>query len=182
MEIHTTSLHEVKLFEPTTHTDERGFFRETMRESILHDVGVDMDFVQENHAGSHQNVLRGLHYQVKEPQGKLIWVVTGSVFDVALDVRKDSPTLGQWMGERLDAASPRILWIPPGFAHGYYVLCDWAEIIYKTTAYYNPALERTVAWNDPALDITWPLPEGTTPMLSPRDAEAPLLDRAELYL
>ncbi len=171
----------VILIEPQVYNDERGFFLETFRVSLFKDNGINYDFVQENHSGSKKNVLRGLHYQVVKPQGKLVRVVKGEVFDVAVDLRRSSVTFGQWVSEVLSEDNKRILWIPPGFAHGFYVLSDWAEVIYKTTEYYSPEYERTIIWNDPDIGIKWPISDNVEPILSEKDKKGKYLKEAEVY-
>ncbi len=164
-----TAIADVLLLEPKIFGDERGFFYESFNAKTFREVtGVDVKFVQDNHSNSVRNVLRGLHYQVEQPQGKLVRVVKGEVFDVAVDIRRDSPTFGQWVGEILSAENKRQLWIPAGLAHGFVVLSETAEFLYKTTDYYAPAHERCIAWNDPDLAIAWPM-DGV-PSLSDKDA------------
>ena len=164
-----TAIADVLLLEPKVFGDDRGFFYESFNAKTLREAtGVDVQFVQDNHSKSARNVLRGLHYQVEQPQGKLVRVVQGEVFDVAVDIRKGSPTFGQWVGEILSAENKRQLWIPPGLAHGFVVLSETAEFLYKTTDYYAPAHERCIAWNDPELAITWPI-DGA-PSFSAKDA------------
>jgi len=164
-----TAIPDVLVIEPKVFGDERGFFYESYNEKAFHEAtGLDVRFVQDNHSKSARNVLRGLHYQVQQPQGKLVRVVQGEVFDVAVDIRKDSKTYGQWVGEILSADNKKQLWIPPGLAHGFVVLSETAEFLYKTTDYYAPAHERSIAWNDPNLAIAWPI-DGM-PSLSAKDA------------
>lgn len=174
------SLPEVLLIEPKVFGDARGFFYESFNcRAFAEAVGADIDFVQDNHSKSARGVLRGLHYQLPpKAQGKLVRVVAGEVFDVAVDIRRDSPNFGRWAGAVLSADNRRQLWIPPGFAHGFLVISETAEFLYKTTDYWAPELERAIAWNDPALAIDWPL-EGA-PTLSAKDAVAPPLTAAEL--
>ena len=175
-----TALPGVKLIEPRLFGDDRGFFLESWNARAFADVGIEATFVQDNHSRSARHVLRGLHCQIVEPQGKLVRVVTGSVFDVAVDVRRSSPNFGQWVGYELSAANRRLLWVPPGFAHGFVVLSDSADFLYKCTTFYAPAHERAVAWDDPTIGIDWPL-DGATPLLSGKDAAAPRLADAELF-
>jgi len=164
-----TAIPDVLVIEPKVFGDERGFFYESYNEKAFHEAtGLSVQFVQDNHSKSAKNVLRGLHYQVQQPQGKLVRVVQGEVFDVAVDIRKDSKTYGQWVGEILSADNKKQLWIPPGLAHGFVVLSETAEFLYKTTDYYAPAHERCIAWNDPDLAIAWPI-DGM-PSLSAKDA------------
>ncbi len=158
-----TAIPEVLIIEPQVFGDERGFFFESFnRRQFTEMIGRDVDFVQDNHSRSAKNVLRGLHYQIQQPQGKLVRVVQGEVFDVAVDVRKSSPTFGQWVGEILSAENKRMLWMPEGFAHGFVVLSDTAEFLYKTTDYWAPEFERSIAWNDPAINIQWSLHDEPT--------------------
>jgi dTDP-4-dehydrorhamnose 3,5-epimerase len=179
--ITTTELLEgVLLLEPKVFGDERGFFFESYNEAAFEQaVGKSVAFVQDNHSRSARGVLRGLHYQIKEPQGKLVRVVAGEVFDVAVDLRRSSSTFGQWAGATLSAENKRQLWIPEGFAHGFLVLSEYADFLYKTTRYWAPAHERCIAWNDPALAITWPI-EGP-PILSSKDRDGGTIGAAELY-
>jgi dTDP-4-dehydrorhamnose 3,5-epimerase len=170
MKVTPCAIADVLLIEPRVFGDERGFFYESFNQRAFHAAtGVNLRFVQDNHSKSAQGVLRGLHYQLHRPQGKLVRVVAGAVFDVAVDIRPDSPTFGQWVGEVLSADNKRQLWVPPGLAHGFLVLSDSAEFLYKTTDYYAPEHERCIAWNDPTLAIQWPeLKE--PPQLSVKDA------------
>jgi dTDP-4-dehydrorhamnose 3,5-epimerase len=175
-----TAIPEVVVIEPRVFGDARGFFFESWnRRAFAQIAGRDWEFVQDNHTGSARHVLRGLHYQVRQPQGKLVRVVAGEVFDVAVDLRRSSPTFGRWVGERLSARNRRMMWVPPGFAHGFLVLSETAEFLYKTTDYYAPEHERTLLWNDPALGIGWPL-EGE-PLLKPKDAAGTPLAQAETF-
>ena len=169
MNITACAIPDVLLMEPKVFGDERGFFMESFNQRNFCDAtGLDLQFVQDNHSRSARHVLRGLHYQAMQPQGKLVRVVAGEVFDVAVDVRPGSPTFGKWAGEILSGANKRQLWVPPGLAHGFLVLSDTADFLYKTTDYYAPAHERCIAWNDPTLAIDWPL-NGQTPLLSAKD-------------
>jgi dTDP-4-dehydrorhamnose 3,5-epimerase len=168
------------IIEPKVFGDERGFFFESFnRRQFAELTGRDVDFVQDNHSRSVKNVLRGLHYQIQHSQGKLVRVVQGTALDVAVDIRKNSPTFGQYVAEELSAENKRMLWIPEGFAHGFLVLSDTAEFLYKTTDYWRPEYERCICWNDPTLAINWPLQ--TTPMLSAKDAQGMSLQQAELF-
>lgn len=176
-----TSLPCVIRIEPRIFSDERGFFMETWQARRFHDVGIDADFVQDNFSHSSKGTLRGLHYQIQQPQGKLVRVVSGEVFDVAVDLRKSSPAFGQWVGEVLSAENKNQLWVPPGFGHGFLVLSDTAEFEYKCTDYYAPEFERAIRWDDPDIGIDWPLPDGEQPVLSVKDAAAPFLQDAETY-
>jgi dTDP-4-dehydrorhamnose 3,5-epimerase len=175
-----TAIPDVLVVEPAVFGDARGFFFESWnRRAFAAAVGRDVEFVQDNHSMSLRGVLRGLHYQLERPQGKLVRVVAGEVFDVAVDLRRSSPTFGRWVGERLSASNRRMMWIPAGFAHGFVVTSEAAEFLYKTTDYYAPGDERTLLWNDPAIGIAWPL--DTPPVLKSRDAEGTPLARAETY-
>ncbi len=176
-----TELPDVLLIEPKVFADSRGFFLETFQREKYRQIGITEDFVQDNHSGSSGGILRGLHYQIRQPQGKLIWIAAGEVFDVAVDLRHSSPTFGKWVGMGLSADSKAQLWIPPGFAHGFYVTSNWAEVYYKATDYYAPEWERTLLWNDPALGIDWPLVDGHAPLLSPKDAQGKPLKEADLF-
>jgi dTDP-4-dehydrorhamnose 3,5-epimerase len=167
------------LVQPKVITDDRGFFFETYRRNEYSDLGIDAEFVQDNHSRSVRNVLRGLHYQIEHAQGKLVRVCAGEVFDVAVDIRRSSPTFGRWMGITLSAQNKQMLWIPPGYAHGFLVLSDAAEFLYKTTDYWYAEHERTLLWNDPALGILWPL--DTAPALAAKDAAGRPLAQADVY-
>ena len=168
------------LIEPKIFQDERGFFLESYQKKLFSEAGISFDFVQDNHSKSCQGVLRGLHYQIKQPQGKLMRVIFGEIFDVAVDIRKHSSTFGKWVGDYLSAENKKMLWIPPGFAHGFYVTSPEAEVIYKATDYYAPQWERSIVWNDPAIGIKWPIGD-TVPILSPKDAAGKLLHEAEIF-
>ncbi len=175
-----TAIPEVLVIEPAVFGDARGFFLESWNQRAFDAaVGREVRFVQDNHSASGRGVLRGLHYQVKQPQGKLVRVVAGEVYDVAVDLRRSSPTFGRWVGERLSAANRRMMWVPIGFAHGFLVLSDSAEFLYKTTDYYAPEHERTLLWNDPRLGIDWPL--DAAPLLKPKDAQGAPLARADTF-
>ncbi len=168
------------LLHPKVFNDHRGDFFESYNARILRElIGIDTEFVQDNHSYSKANVLRGLHYQVRQPQGKLVRVVSGEVFDVAVDLRRSSPSFGRWIGARLSAAERNMLWIPAGFAHGFYVLSSGAEFLYKATDYWAPEHERTLLWNDPALGIAWPL--SAPPVINAKDAAGRPLAHAEVY-
>lgn len=174
------SIPDVVLFEPTVFGDERGFFFESFNQAKFEAaIGRQVSFVQDNHSRSVKNVLRGLHYQIQQPQGKLVRVVQGEVFDVAVDIRKSSPTFGQWAGAVLSAENKRQLWVPEGFAHGFVVTSDSAEFLYKTTDYWAPEFERSIAWNDAAIGIQWPI-QGE-PALSAKDQQGKLLAQAEHF-
>ena len=181
MNVIRTAIPEVVLIEPKVFGDARGFFFESFNQKAFNDAtGTNHQFVQDNHSRSAQGVLRGLHYQIQQPQGKLVRVVRGAVIDVAVDIRKSSPTFGQWVAEELSEDNHRQLWVPPGFAHGFVVLSEMAEFLYKTTDYYAPAFERCIAWDDPALAIDWKL-AGRQPLLSAKDAQGLPLATAELF-
>jgi dTDP-4-dehydrorhamnose 3,5-epimerase len=172
---------ELLIFEPTVHRDERGFFLESWREDWLASRGVTARFVQDNHSHSRRGTLRGLHYQLGTPQGKLVRVVSGEVWDVAVDLRRSSPTFGKWDHVGLTADNQKQLWIPPGFAHGFYVLSESADLVYKCTEFYAPAQDRSLKWDDPDIAIRWPLISGCPPLLSKKDATAPGLRNATTY-
>jgi len=177
MKATSLAIPDVILLEPKVFGDERGFFFESFNQAKFEAaIGRHVTFVQDNHSRSAKNVLRGLHYQIQQPQGKLVRVVQGEVFDVAVDIRKSSPTFGQWVGEMLSAENKRQMWVPAGFAHGFAVLSDTAEFLYKTTDYYAPEHERCIAWNDPAIAIQWPL--GGEPALSTKDRQGKALAEA----
>jgi dTDP-4-dehydrorhamnose 3,5-epimerase len=175
-----TPLPGVLLIEPRLFPDERGFFLESYQKKLFSEAGITFDFVQDNHSKSCQGVLRGLHYQIQQPQGKLLRVVAGEIYDVAVDIRRSSPTFGKWFGTYLSAENKQMLWVPPGFAHGFYVTSPEAELLYKATDYYAPQWERSIVWNDPAVNIQWPL-KGEKPILSPKDEAGILLSDAEVY-
>ena len=169
MTFEETPLPGVYLVQPKVFGDQRGFFLESWNRETFRQSGFDMDFVQDNHSRSRRGILRGLHYQTRYTQGKLVRVTAGEVFDVVVDLRRDSPTLGQWHGVTLSEENQSMLWVPPGFAHGFYVCSDHADFQYKCTDIYHPASEISLAWNDPSLGITWPLADGETPELSDKD-------------
>ncbi|MBV6389154.1 MAG: dTDP-4-dehydrorhamnose 3,5-epimerase [Nitrosomonas europaea] len=180
MKVTSFAIPEVVLIEPKVFGDERGFFFESFNQARFEEtVGRKINFVQDNHSRSVKNVLRGLHYQIQQPQGKLVRVVQGEVFDVAVDLRKSSPTFGRWVGQVLSAENKHQLWIPEGFAHGFVVLSDTAEFLYKTTDYYAPAHERCLLWNDPVLNIQWPL--GIAPVLSAKDTQGKPFNEVEVF-
>jgi len=181
MEFEQTSIPGVIILQPQVFGDERGFFMETFRSDLLAGAGIAGPFVQDNHSGSQQNILRGLHYQIRQAQGKVVRTVVGDIFDVAVDLRRSSPTLGRWIGVLLSAENKKQLWIPPGFAHGFYVISEWAEVVYKSTDYYAPEWERTLLWNDPTLGIEWPLLHGMRPVLSEKDTCGMKFSEAELF-
>ena len=179
MKVAPTRLPDVLLIEPMVFGDARGFFFESWNEREFERAGIRARFVQDNYSRSAKSVLRGLHYQIRQPQGKLIRPASGEIFDVVVDIRKRSPSFGRWEGVHLSAASHRMLWIPVGFAHGFCVLSDFAEVVYKTTDYYAPEHERCILWNDPGLHIDWPL--SGAPVLSAKDAAGVLLRDAEVF-
>lgn len=181
MEFTPTQIPDVILISPKLFSDSRGFFLETYRKDIFSLSGINADFVQDNHSASTKGVLRGLHYQIRQPQGKLVRVVVGEIFDVAVDLRRQSPTFGRWIGITLSAEKKNLLWVPPGFAHGFYVASEKAEILYKATDYYAPEWERSLLWNDPTLGIDWPVIDGELPILSAKDAKGSLLSETETY-
>ena len=181
MQITDTNLHGVMLVEPKVFEDPRGFFFESYHKQLFDKQGISLDFVQDNHSRSKQGTLRGLHYQIRQPQGKLVRVILGKIYDVAVDLRRYSSTFGQWTGLYLSAENKKQLYIPPGFAHGFYVVSAWAEVLYKATDYYAPQWERTLLWNDVQLNVSWPLLEGKPPLLSLKDAAGTPFDRAEVY-
>ncbi|MPW28746.1 dTDP-4-dehydrorhamnose 3,5-epimerase [Agarivorans sp. B2Z047] len=165
-----TSIPDVKIIEPTVFGDDRGFFMETFRQSLFEEHCTKQPLVQDNHSKSKQGILRGLHYQTQQTQGKLVRVVSGEVFDVAVDIRANSPTYGQWVGLFLSAENKRQLWVPAGFAHGFYVTSEEAEFVYKCTDYYAPEFDVSIKWDDPSIGIDWPLVNGQPPLISDKDA------------
>lgn len=171
MKLVATPLEDLLLVEPKVFGDSRGFFMEVWNRDTFRAAGLDIEFVQDNHSRSAHGTLRGLHFQTEHTQGKLVWVTAGEVFDVAVDLRRDSPTLGRWFGVTLSAENKRMLWVPPGFAHGFFVTSDHADFLYKCTDIYHPASEKTLAWDDPTLGIEWPVPAGEAPLLSAKDAQ-----------
>ncbi|MFN7120395.1 MAG: dTDP-4-dehydrorhamnose 3,5-epimerase [Hydrogenophaga sp.] len=181
MKVTPTAIPDVLIIEPKVFGDERGFFFESFNQKTFNAAtGLDVSFVQDNHSRSAKGVLRGLHYQIRQPQGKLVRVARGTVFDVAVDLRKSSPTFGQWVGVELSEATQHQLWVPPGFGHGFVVTSESADFLYKTTDYYAPEHERCVIWNDPSIAIEWP-PLDTEPALSNKDRSGVMLDTAELF-
>lgn len=179
MKLIETSLPDVLLLEPKVFGDSRGFFMESWNRQTFTDLGLNLEFVQDNHSRSARGVLRGLHYQLNEPQGKLVRVTSGAVFDVAVDLRRSSPHFGQWTGHELSAENQRMLWVPPGFGHGFLVLSDSADFLYKTTSYYAPQWDRGIRWDDPEIGVQWPVDQA--PTLSAKDQVLPLLRDAEIY-
>ena len=181
MKIIPTKIPDVLFLEPRVFGDERGFFMETYRQSLFAEMGINEPFVQDNHSASEQGVLRGLHYQINQPQGKLVRVIRGEVYDVAVDLRKSSPTFGQHVGAILSEHNKRLFWVPPGFAHGFYVISEHADFVYKCTQYYAPEHERAIIWNDRDINIDWPLVNGTDPKVSEKDLQAPTFAQAESF-
>jgi dTDP-4-dehydrorhamnose 3,5-epimerase len=181
MEFVPTEIPDVVLIRPKVFGDERGYFLESWEERKFAAGGLDLEFVQDNHSHSGRGVLRGLHYQITQPQGKLVRVVTGSVFDVAVDIRRSSPTFGRWVGFELSAQNHHMLWVPPGFAHGYCVLSESADFLYRVTDFYAPQAERAILWNDPDLKVDWHLPIGAEPIISAKDAVARRFRDAEYF-
>ena len=180
MQTETTNLPGVLVLKPEVFRDERGYFSELFSVEKYSQAGLTAEFVQDNHSGSSRGVLRGLHYQLHDPQGKLVSVIRGEVFDVAVDLRRSSDMFGRWCGTRLSGENKHQLWIPPGFGHGFLVLSDWADVLYKVTAPYAPQWDCSLRWDDPTIGIDWPL-EDTSPLLSSKDAQAPFLAEAEVF-
>ncbi len=181
MNIVETDIADVLLFEPKVFADERGFFMETFRQSYFDELDLNFSFVQDNHSASQKGVLRGLHYQIRNPQGKLVRVIRGEIYDVAVDIREGSSTFGQYVAETLSEQNRKMLWVPPGFAHGFCVTSDQAEIVYKSTDYYAPNSERVLMWNDPEIGIAWPLESGERPILSLKDQQGKPLKDIEVF-
>jgi dTDP-4-dehydrorhamnose 3,5-epimerase len=181
MHFQRTSLSEVILIRPQVFADARGYFLESWHERKFAAAGIEARFVQDNHSRSIRHVLRGLHYQLRQPQGKLVRVVTGAAYDVAVDLRGSSPTYGQWFGQILSEENQLMLWVPPGFAHGYLALSEYVDFLYRCTDFYAPADERTILWNDPDLAIDWHLPGGAQPLVSAKDAAGTRFREAECY-
>ena len=180
MEFTATQIPDVVVVDPVVYEDARGFFMDTWQQQKYRDAGIDAKFVQESHSRTSRGALRGLHYQLEQPQGKLIRVIEGEAFDVAVDLRKSSPTFGQWVSETLSAGNRKLIWIPPGFAHGFLVLSEYADFEYRLTDFYAPEHERTIAWNDPDLAINWPL-SGQEPLLSEKDLAGVRFRDADYY-
>lgn len=180
MKVTPTAIPDVLIIEPKVFGDARGFFYESFNQKAFNEAtGLSLNFVQDNHSRSGKGVLRGLHYQIEQPQGKLVRVVRGAVFDVAVDIRKASPTFGQWVGIELSEDNHKQLWVPPGFAHGFLVLSDSADFLYKTTDYYAPQHERSLLWNDPSVAVEWPI--SGNPQLAAKDAAGKRLQQAEVF-
>ena len=181
MQFIRTDIPEVIIIEPRVYEDSRGFFMETYQAREFAEAGIGSNFVQDNHSRSTQYTLRGLHYQIRHAQGKLVRVVAGEIFDAVVDIRRSSSTFGKSIGILLSAQNKRQLWIPPGFAHGFFVVSELAEVLYKATDYYDQKAERCIIWNDPTLNVTWPIVSGTLPILSPKDLAGKSFTEAELY-
>ncbi|MGC8719758.1 MAG: dTDP-4-dehydrorhamnose 3,5-epimerase [Thermodesulforhabdaceae bacterium] len=176
----STPIDGLLVLEPRVFEDNRGFFYESYNEETFRHLGINDRFVQDNHSGSRKGVIRGLHYQICHPQAKLVRVLVGEIFDVAVDIRRSSPTFGKWFGINLSAENKKQLYIPAGFAHGFLVLSDWAEVLYKTSDFYAPECDRVIVWNDPTIGIQWPL-DGLEPILSEKDARGVRLEQADLF-
>ena len=181
MEFTPTQIRDVVVIDPVVYEDERGFLMETWRASRFEKAGIDARFVQDVHSRSAKGTIRGLHYQIRQAQGKLIRVIRGEVFDVAVDIRKSSPTFGQWVGETLSEGNRRLIWVPPGFAHGFVVLSEFADIEYRMTDYHAPEHARSIRWDDPDIAIEWPVAAGRTPLVSDADSEGVPFRDAEVY-
>ena len=181
MQFSSTKLPGVVLVEPKVFEDDRGFFFESYHQQRFSEQGLALEFCQDNHSRSKKGALRGIHYQIRQAQGKLVRVVIGEIYDVAVDLRKSSPTFGQWMSLYLSAENKKQLYVPPGFGHGFYVVSEWAEVLYKTTDHYAPQWELTLLWNDPDVNVDWPVAPGEEPILSPKDAAGIPLGQAEVY-
>ena len=181
MNLIPTAIPDVVILEPRVFGDQRGFFMETYRAEVFASAGLPTNFVQDNHSGSQRGTLRGLHYQICHPQGKLLRVIAGEMYDVVVDLRRTSPTFGKWIGTMLSAENKRQIWVPEGFAHGFYVVSEWVELTYKVTDYYAAECERSLLWNDAQLGIDWPLVDGQPPILSARDAKGTPFQEAELF-
>lgn len=181
MKVIPTHIPDVKIIEPAVFGDARGFFMEAWNSETFASLGLNLTFVQDNHSRSTQGILRGLHYQIQQAQGKLVRVTSGAVFDVAVDLRQASSTFGQWVGVELSAENHRVLWIPPGFAHGFYVLSESADFLYKCTELYAPQYDRCLRWDDPSVGIQWPLVKGEMPLLSAKDAAGKCWDEADKF-
>ena len=181
MEFIQTDIPDVLLIKPRVFDDERGFFMETFQAKKMKEAGISYSFVQDNHSSSKKGTLRGLHYQINNVQGKLLRVVSGEIYDVAVDIRRSSPTFGKWVGAFLSEENKHQLWVPPGFAHGFYVLSEKAEVLYKATDFYNPKAERCIIWNDETLGVEWHIPKGEKPVLSSKDLEGKSFKNAEVF-
>jgi dTDP-4-dehydrorhamnose 3,5-epimerase len=181
MKIIETNIPDVKILEPAVFSDDRGYFLETWNAQGFSKAGLSWTFVQDNQSKSRRNVLRGMHYQIQSPQAKLVRVVTGAIYDVAVDVRRNSPTFGHWVGTELSENNHRMMWIPVGFAHGFLSLTDETQLVYKCTDFYASQYERTIMWNDPDLAISWPIPAGERPIISGKDSAGSPLKEADLF-
>lgn len=181
MDFEKLSIPDLILIKPVVFGDQRGFFFEGYHQKKFYQNGININIVQQNHSGSKKNILRGLHYQIKNSQSKLVRALKGTIFDVAVDLRKSSPTFGKWEGVILSEDNKFELWVPSGFAHGFFVLSDWAEVEYSTSDFYAPEHERSIIWNDPDLGIEWPIPKGEAPILSKKDSLGKLFMDAEIY-
>lgn len=181
MKVSPRAIPEVKIIEPQVFTDQRGFFMETWNQQVFAEAGIAENFVQDNHSRSTRGVLRGLHYQLRHPQGKLMRVISGQIFDVAVDLRADSPFFGKWVGEIISAENNHMLWLPAGFAHGFYIISEVADVVYKCTDFYDPEGEKTIRWDDPEIAIDWPLVNGEKPVVSDKDTRGSYLKDAETY-
>lgn len=181
MNILPTNIPDVLRIQLEIFRDERGFFIETYQKKKFEQTGIPYEFVQDNRSSSKKSTIRGLHYQISHTQGKLISVIVGEIFDVAVDLRQSSPYYGKWVGAYLSAENIELFWIPPGFAHGFYTLSERADVLYKVTDYYDPSGERCIRWDDPTLAIDWPIPDNVVPLLSNKDASAPLFKDAEVF-
>jgi dTDP-4-dehydrorhamnose 3,5-epimerase len=181
LKIIPTTIPDVLIIEPRVFQDERGFFLESYQKQQFQEAGINADFVQDNHSKSCHGTLRGLHYQIQQPQGKLVRAIAGEIFDVVVDLRKHSPTFGKWVGNYLSAENKKIIWVPAGFAHGFFVTSHDAEVLYKASDYYAPQWERCILWNDPGIGIPWPL-KAEHPILSAKDSQGKLLKEAELFI
>ena len=181
MRIYSTAIPDVLILEPRVFGDARGYFYEVYQAQRYANIGIDTLFVQDNHSGSCRGTLRGLHYQIRQAQAKLVRVVAGEIFDVAVDLRKNSPTFGRWTGAYLTAVNRRQIWVPAGFAHGFYVVSEWAELVYKTSDFYAPEWERSFLWNDREIGVEWPLLPGEQPLLSGKDRNGVVFRQAEVF-
>lgn len=181
MKIQKLAIPDVLVIIPKVFYDSRGFFMETWNKKTFNEVGLNFDFVQDNHSKSVKGTLRGIHYQIENSQGKLVRVTKGEVFDIAVDLRKNSPYFGKWVGYTLSEENKQMLWIPPKFGHGFYVLSDTAEFQYKCTDIYNPKAERSIIWNDKSINVEWPIIEGTKPLLSPKDENGKVFEEADVF-
>jgi dTDP-4-dehydrorhamnose 3,5-epimerase len=181
MKILSTAIPDVMVIQPKVFQDERGYFMETYQKNKFAQAGIYFEFVQDNHSSSRRSTLRGLHYQITHPQGKLVRTVLGEIFDVAVDLRKNSQNFGKWVGVLLSEKNKEQFWIPPGFAHGFYVISERADVVYKTTDFFDPLGERCIRWDDPTLSIEWPIPKGIAPLVSTKDAGAASFIDAEVF-